>query len=67
MSVPREIPGETAGFRDNTTEREVWHMADIRFTVDMVLELAGSDGLFPVEFPGGGKGIHITAGPEPYR
>ena len=28
-------------------------MADIRFTVDMVLELAGSDGLFPVEFPGG--------------
>ena len=31
-------------------------MADIRFTTDMALELAGSDGVFPVEFPeGAGK------------
>ena len=28
-------------------------MADIRFTTDMALELAGCDGVFPVEFPEG--------------
>lgn len=33
------------------TEREVWHMADIRFTAEMVLDLAGSSGVFPAEFP----------------
>ena len=30
-------------------------MADIRFTADMVLDLAGSDGVFPVQFPDRGR------------